>query len=288
MGSHRENVVAGGRYVVGAKVGSGSFGDIFAGLDRQNGEKVAIKVESSSARNPKLFHEAKCYAALAGHPGIPAVHWSGVADLAVGDLPRGEYNILVMDLLGPSLEELFTNCDRKFSVETVLQCADQMIALLELCHSKGILHRDIKPHNFLMGLGNESTRIYLIDFGLSKSYRDPKTDKHVAYREGRSLTGTRRYVSLNVHHGIEQSRRDDLESLGYVLMHFLRGTLPWQGMKGATKKEKLERIKASKLSTEVEDLCFGFPPEFGAYLHACRNLRFDEKPDYAALRRLLR
>ncbi|XP_059639082.1 casein kinase 1-like protein 2 isoform X2 [Cornus florida] len=193
-----------------------------------------------------------------------------------------------MDLLGPSLEDLFNFCSRKLSLKTVLMLADQMINRVEFVHSKSFLHRDIKPDNFLMGLGRRANQVYIIDFGLAKKYRDSSTHQHIPYRENKNLTGTARYASMNTHLGIEQSRRDDLESLGYVLMYFLRGSLPWQGLKAGNKKQKYEKISEKKVSTSIEALCRGYPTEFASYFHYCRSLRFDNKPDYAYLKRIFR
>ncbi|KAH9801508.1 protein kinase domain-containing protein [Citrus sinensis] len=159
---------------------------------------------------------------------------------------------------------------------------------VEFVHSKSFLHRDIKPDNFLMGLGRRANQVYIIDFGLAKKYRDTSTHQHIPYRENKNLTGTARYASMNTHLGIEQSRRDDLESLGYVLMYFLRGSLPWQGLKAGTKKQKYEKISEKKVSTSIEALCRGYPTEFASYFHYCRSLRFDDKPDYAYLKRIFR
>jgi serine/threonine protein kinase len=193
-----------------------------------------------------------------------------------------------MDLLGPSLEDLFNFCSRKFSIKTVLMLADQLIARTENLHAKCFIHRDIKPDNFLMGLGKRANQVYMIDFGLAKKYRDSRTHQHIPYREHKNLTGTARYASLNTHLGIEQSRRDDMESMGYVLLYFLRGSLPWQGLKAQTKREKYDKISDKKYSTPIEVLCKGFPSEFATYLNYCRSLRFDEKPDYAYCRKLFR
>ena len=133
------------------------------------------------------------------------------------------------------------------------------ISRIEYIHSKNFIHRDIKPDNFLMGLAKKGNLVYIIDFGLAKKFRDPRTHLHIAYRENKNLTGTARYASINTHMGVEQSRRDDLESLGYVFMYFNRGSLPWQGLKAQTKRQKYERISEKKMATGVEELCKGFP-----------------------------
>eukprot|EP01112_Ceratiomyxa_fruticulosa_P003568 TRINITY_DN1388_c0_g1_i6.p1 TRINITY_DN1388_c0_g1~~TRINITY_DN1388_c0_g1_i6.p1 ORF type:complete len:452 (-),score=86.14 TRINITY_DN1388_c0_g1_i6:300-1655(-) len=269
----------GNKYRLGRKIGSGSFGDIYLGTNITNGEEVAIKLEAAKTKHPQLFYESRLYKVLAGGVGIPYVKWFGV---------EGEYNVMVMDLLGPSLEDLFNYCHRKFSMKTVLMLADQMLRRIEYIHGKNFIHRDIKPDNFLMGLGKRGNQVHIIDFGLAKKYRDSKTHQHIPYRENKNLTGTARYASINTHLGIEQSRRDDLESLGYVLMYFCRGSLPWQGLRAVTKKQKYERISDKKMSTPVEVLCKGFPSEFATFLNYTRSLSFDHKPDYAYLRKLLR
>ncbi|GAU22001.1 hypothetical protein TSUD_111410 [Trifolium subterraneum] len=269
----------GNKFRLGRKIGSGSFGEIYLGTNVQTNEEVAIKLENVKTKHPQLLYESKLYKVLQGGTGIPNVRWFGV---------EGEYNVLVMDLLGPSLEDLFSFCSRKLSLKTVLMLADQMINRVEYIHSKSFLHRDIKPDNFLMGLGRRANQVYAIDFGLAKKYRDTSSHQHIPYRENKNLTGTARYASMNTHLGIEQSRRDDLESLGYVLMYFLRGSLPWQGLKAGTKKQKYEKISEKKVSTSIESLCRGYPSEFASYFHYCRSLRFDDKPDYAYLKRLFR
>jgi serine/threonine protein kinase len=139
-----------------------------------------------------------------------------------------------------------------------------------------------------MGSGESRKYLYMIDFGLAKRYRNTSSGKHIAYRENKSLTGTARYASVNSHLGIEQSRRDDMESLGFIFMYFCRGKLPWQGLRARTKKEKYDKISEKKASTPIEVLCKGYPEEFSEYLSYCRSLRFDDRPDYNHLRRLFR
>jgi casein kinase 1 epsilon len=271
--------VIGGKFKLGRKIGSGSFGELYLGVNVQTGEEVAVKLESVKTKHPQLQYESKLYMLLQGGTGIPHLKWFGV---------EGEYNAMVIDLLGPSLEDLFNYCSRKFTLKTVLMLADQLINRVEYMHSRGFLHRDIKPDNFLMGLGRKANQVYVIDYGLAKKFRDLQTHKHIPYRENKNLTGTARYASVNTHLGVEQSRRDDLESLGYVLMYFLRGSLPWQGLKAGTKKQKYDRISEKKMVTPIEVLCKSYPPEFISYFHYCRSLRFDDKPDYSYLKRLFR
>ncbi|XP_055987079.1 casein kinase I-like [Sorex fumeus] len=301
----REDCIIGGKYKLLRKIGSGSFGDVHHAINITSGEEVAVKLESRTARHPLLLYESKLYRLLQGGVGIPRLWWYG---------QDKQYNALVIDLLGPSLEDLFNLCSRKFSMKTILMLADQMICRIEYLHSRNFIHRDIKPENFLMGaccqcfkclgtFGGQRKRstinyqnqpseklnqVFLVDFGLAKKYRDNKTKEHIPYREDKHLTGTARYASINAHLGIEQSRRDDMEALGYVLIYFKRSCLPWQGLTGATRKQKYEKICEKKLASPIDVLCKGFPAEFSMYLSYCRGLQFDEVPDYMYLRQLFR
>lgn len=267
------------KFRVGPKVGSGSFGEIYSGTNVHTGEEVAIKLEPLKSKHPQLLYESKIYRVLQGGYGIPGVKWFG---------SEGDYNVLVIDLLGPSLEDLFNYCGKRFSLKTVLMLADQMIARLELMHSRSYIHRDVKPDNFLIGSGTRKHVCHVIDFGLAKKFQDPRNGRHIPYIEGKNLTGTARYASINTHLGVEQSRRDDMESLGFVLMYFLRGSLPWQGLKAATKKQKYNRILERKQATHPEQLCRGFPSEFRDFFAHCSSLGFEDRPDYRYCKRILK
>jgi serine/threonine protein kinase len=195
---------------------------------------------------------------------------------------------MVLDLLGKDLEELFDFCKNKFSLQTVCMIAEQVLHRIEYIHSRSFIHRDIKPENFLIGTGSKAGTVHLIDFGLSKMYRNIKTGEHIPMKEGKSLTGTARYASINTHLGYEQSRRDDLLSIGYCLVYFLKGNLPWTGIKAKTKKEKYDLIQEKKEEVSLEDLCEGAPSGFLKYFEYCSKLEFEEKPNYSYLRRLFK
>ena len=268
------------KFILTKKLGSGAFGDIYLGVNVLTGEEVAVKLESTDVKNKQLRHESELYKILQGGVGIPRFRWFG--DTGVG------YHALVVEALGPSLEDLFVYCNRKFSIKSVLMLMDQALSRIEFMHKRLFIHRDIKPDNLLMGLGERSTDLYLIDFGLSNQYRDHLSGYHIPYRTGKSMTGTARYASINALSGIEQSRRDDLEGLGYVMMYFLRGSLPWMGIKAVNKKQKYDKIREVKMSTSSEELAYGFPSEFTSYLSYVKELNFDETPDYWYLRQLFR
>ena len=199
---------------------------------------------------------------------------------------EGDYNVMVIDILGPNLEALFQFCDKKYSQKTLLMMALQCVARMEQLHSKGFIHRDIKPENFCMGVGKKSHIVFSIDFGLAKRFNDPKTGLHIAFKENKGMTGTARYASLSAQLGNEQSRRDDLEAVGYMLCYFLRnGDLPWMGIK-AKKKDKIEMLKQLKRDTTFETLLEGHPQEYIEYMKHVRGLAFDQDPNYAYIRKL--
>lgn len=260
------------------RIGGGSFGEIYLGIG-PSGERVAVKFERHGTRCPQLRHEYKVYREMQNCHGFCNVYFFGVQD---------NYNVMVMDLLGPSLEDLFNKCGRKFSLKTVLQIADQMLERVDTLHSRHLIHRDIKPANFVVGTGEQGNAVFCVDFGLSKRYRHPKTLQHIPHRDGRSLTGTPRYASINNHLGVEQSRRDDLESIGYVLVYFIKGTLPWQGLKAKNPQKKYRMILEKKQQVSIAQLCQGIPSQFAEFLAYARSLKFDAKPDIPYLRKLFR
>lgn len=271
-------------YIIQNLIGKGSFGSVFVARHKDSGIKVAIKLEHIDAKHRQLIKEAKAYHRLREIPCIPKMHWYGT---------ESEYNIIVLDLMGPSLEDLLNTCNRCLSLKTVLMLAIQMLNIAQMIHDHGFLHRDMKPDNFVMGLQQNSNALYILDFGLAKRYIDPRTKEHIQYIEGNSLIGTARYASISAHEGKEVSRRDDLESIGYILIYLLKGRLPWQGLKveEKTKTSKHNRYAAiyeKKKSTPIQELCDGLPKEFADYLRAVRQLSFTDKPNYAFYRKSFR
>ncbi|KAM4067320.1 kinase [Hirsutella rhossiliensis] len=270
-----KDILVNERYRVDYKIGQGGFGLVYAGTDIQTNAQVALKLMSYANDADILNAEAEVYKSLSGGTGIPRVLWYG---------EECEYSVLAHEILGPSLEDLFNYCDRRFSLKTVLLLADQAISRIEYIHKKGFLHRDIKPDNFLMGLGRQGNVLYTIDFGLAKEHGSGELWRLC----GPFFGGTVRYASINNHNGREHSWGDDLESLGYVLLYFARGSLPWQGMKAANDKERTELIKDKKMSLSAKALCEGLPLEFTQYIEHTRSLGFEERPKYAYLRLLFR
>ena len=252
-------------------LGSGSFGEVYKASRRKTNTLVAMKIEKRE-KSSRLEHEYKIYKKLekSNITNIPKIY----------DFIRTtEFNIMCMDLLGPCLEDLFSKNNKKFSLPTVMQLGKEIITMIKNIHSMKIIHRDIKPNNFLIGRDELSSKIYIMDFGLSKKYEDDN-GTHMKFKEGRSLIGTARYASINMHMGIEPSRRDDLESVGYMLIYFANGILPWQGLKRKKNQNHIELIGEVKLSTSIKKLCGSLPQCIADYIVYCRNLRFSEIPDY--------
>ena len=276
-----KDLIVAKHYQLSDKLGGGAYGEIWRAVDLITNKVVAVKIEVVNPLHQQLYAELKIYTWLEADPGFSAQA-----------LPRayhygneGSKNIMVMDLLGPSLDALFTKCNKKFSLKTVLMIADQAISRFEFIHSRGLLHRDIKPDNFVIGREETADKVYLIDFGLAKKFHRPN-GKHVAYRENRPLTGTLRYVSVNTHLGIDQSRRDDMEALGYLLVYLLNGSVPWQTAKDKDVKIRNQEMIAIKDGSAAVEFYKTLPAEFGQYISYCRALKYEEQPDYTYIRSL--
>ena len=263
-------------YIFIDTLGSGSFGEVYL-VEYKNGNYMAAKIEERKDQ-PRIINEFNIYKHLQAKKfveGIPTVY----------DFIQGvENNVMIMQLLGPNLEDLFKKYHRKFDYPTVFKMGIQFVELMQQLHEADYIHRDIKPNNFLIGRGFEKKQIHIMDFGLSKKYII--NGKHIPFRNEKPLIGTVRYSSRNMHMGIEPSRRDDLESIAYMLIYFLRGSLPWQGLRKTKGTSHLEVIGECKLSTSIDSLCKGIPSSFREFLEYTMKLKFDETPDYVYMKKL--
>jgi serine/threonine protein kinase len=262
-------------FLVGKRLGDGAFGEVFQADDMDSKRVVAIKIEPPTSAISPLNNEYRLYQWLSGMDGIPTVY-------GIHEYCRGR--AMVMERLGPSLETLFRRCGRQFTLKTVLMIADQMFRILQWVHQCGIVHRDIKPHNFVTGRGPLQNKIFLIDFGISVPYLDPRTHEHRDSSNHNGFVGTLQYVSINAHFGDQQSRRDDMESVMYVLLRFLRGSLPWGDLKDQDSDVCLEKVTQLKLQVTVDVLCQSLPVEFKEVLEDIRKLAYEATPNYSWIR----
>jgi casein kinase 1, epsilon len=270
------SVIIEGKYKILKKIGEGAFGKIFSGINNNTNEEVAIKIEEDN-NTSVLKNEARMYTTLREIEGIPKMRAWG---------KEGKFNYLVIDHLGNSLEDLKIKNSGKLGLKTVLFLGIQMIERIEAVHSTGIIHRDIKPDNFLIGNYDNRNMLYLIDFGLAKTYL--KNEKHVNIENNRNITGTARYISINIHKGILPSRRDDMESIGYILLYLLNGELPWQGLNAVSIDGKKKLICNIKSEIKLWDMYSDtIPGEIFLFIDYCRKLNFEETPDYQYLKDIL-
>ena len=257
-----------GRYQWEARLGSGSFGEVYRCLDTETNTLIAVKVEKKKGKSAQLLTEVDVLKLMSPFHGFPRLLFYHEDE---------DQRYLGMTLLGDSLEDQFRRRRSLFTFKHVLRVGMDLVARLRDLHAVGYISRDVKSENIM-----EDN--FLIDFGLAKLYRDPKSHKHIPVKVKNTLTGTARYASLNAHRGLELSRRDDLESLGYVLLYLLRGTLPWQGLRtDADNTDKYQMIFDVKRKVDVNFICRDLPEEISFLILYARALDFDEEPDYAML-----
>jgi serine/threonine protein kinase len=253
--------IIGNKYKIISKIGEGSFGQIFKGQNIRTNELVAIKMESVESDTKLLKNESIIYQYLNGLAGVPSVKWFGKDD---------NYYYMVINLLGDSLQTI-KNQKTRLSLKLTLQIGFQAINLLKSIHEKGLVHRDIKPDNFLIGLNNKVKNIYLIDFGFCKTYSLQNTNLKT-----NNLIGSPMYASINAHKLFDLTRRDDLESLGYMLVYFYLGSLEWEG-NNFLKSEEYIYLK-NKITENMT-----VPEVLVNYIKYVRSLEFEEKPNYELL-----
>ena len=264
------------KYLVKDKIGKGAFGLVFLGTNIKTNKDVAIKIESKEAIPQTLKSEAFIVVDLGDQLGFPKLKSYG---------KTSKYNILIESLLGKSLENIYNENGKQFSLDELCMIAIQILERIESLHFKNFIHRDIKPDNFLIGKKDPNI-IYLIDFGLAKKFRSKKTGRHINFKKTGRLTGTIRYSSSNALSGGEQSRKDDLISIGYMLVYFFNSKLPWQLIRDRNELNKICRIYKMKKETKPEILCRGLPNEMTEYMKYVENLRFEQKPNYEYLKNL--
>lgn len=260
------------RYKLIQKIGAGSFGSVYKAIDIEKKKYVAVKVESKKSDKKRLAHEITMYNNFISSRFIPKIIWYG---------SENNYNFLVMEYMGSSLEKLFEIHNNKFSLKTIIMLTIDLLKILQYIHHSNIVHRDLKPDNIVIGNSNNNCNIYLLDFGLSKNYREKESGHHIELVKNKSLVGSMRYASIRNHKGYEQSRRDELESLSYILVYLLRrGNLPWNGLSSENKEDKSKRICQIKSNINLEELCADIPEEYRLLISYSRKLKFESDPNY--------
>ena len=266
------------KYKTSKILGKGSFGCVFQGINIKSKKMVAIKVEDRKSESSLLGIETSFLSLLKGY-GIPKLSGYG---------KYGNFNVMIQEILGFNLMQIKALIHH-FTIKDIAMMGIQILDRIEFIHSKYIIHRDIKPENFTTGFEDIST-IYLIDFGISRKYRSSRTLKHVKYALTGRMFGTVRYASYNASRGVEQSRRDDLESIANMLMYIYTGKLPWKGinLKDRQRKKKYLEMLLLKKFTSPEKICEGMPDEYVDFYKYCKSLNFEQDPDYEYLRNIFR
>lgn len=264
-------------YLAKKKISAGSFGVVYFGVDLKSNEAVAIKVEKTEGNEDmkSVMKEASILSLLKDLKGVPKLFWAGT---------KNKVDVMVISLLGKDLTS-YLKIFKRLSLKTVVMLADQLLTILESIHNRGVVHRDLKPENILMGKGDKHNQCFIVDFGISKVYRDGN-GVHIPYRDKKSFIGTTRYASISAHNGIEISRKDDLESLIYVLVFLFKGSLPWQNLK-VSESEKTKKVGEMKMKLNSEEICKDLPEEFVKFLNYVKNLSFKQNPDYNFLKGLI-
>ena len=258
-----------GRYKILKQIGNGAFCEVYSGINKKTKELVAIKFEPKTSKSKSLKSEAY-YLFMLKSVGIPKL-------LSFGEDKK--YNILVENLLGKSLGKILNENNKKIPLKDSLMIAIQIIERLEYLHSKLLIHRDIKLENFLIGY-DDPYIIYLIDYGFCKKYRSKRTGNHVKFSKQTKFTGTVSYGSINSLKGNQSSRRDDLESAAYSIIRLMKGSLPWESIKGKTRIEILQKVYEIKISISAEQLCEGLPNEIKEFFLYSKHLNFEQEPNY--------
>ena len=264
-----------GKYSIKYLISKGSFGEVYLGTNIIDGKNYALKLEERSIEESILKHECYTLMNLKG-PGIPSVISYGVS---------GKYNILVENLLGKSINDIWLENNKKLNLKDTCIFAIQAISLLEYVHSKNYLHRDIKPANFLVG-NPDNAQLYLIDFGNARKYKSSKTGKHIKLVKSNKVYGSLIFLSTNALKGIEQTRKDDLEALGYVIIYLYIGSLPWSSFKHKNLYQVILKTREEREKISTESICEGMPNEMNIYMNYVNNLKYEECPDYEYLRKL--
>ena len=275
---HLIGTIINNKYKILKYIGSGSFGDVYKITNKKTNEQFALKVPIiSEEKNGQrmLLDEARIYKHLSNpQRGIPNVKVTR----------QNNKKMIVMDLLGPNLEYLLQK-HTKFSLQSIIRLAVMMIDILHYIHSNGYIHRDLKPENFVTGTVNGTTKLYLIDFGLAKKFIK-KDGTHIDFCDKKKFCGTAKFASIAAHTNCEQSRKDDLEAIGYILIYLYKGKLPWQGIRTKDKKKRYSLIHQEKIKYSVEELCKDMPREFIVFLNYVKSLEFDEKPPYNSFKKM--